>query len=1220
MAEFAATQAYPDEAMATQAYPEGQNGENGQAQAAEPEKKKRGKPKDELAPPRPKNAFQRVTGEARKKIKEERPEIATDLKAMGLALKEVWEKTPEEEKERMTKEYGEEMAIWKPKWAEYKLTPHYKEFFEVKQDWVDARMRKKLIKKLNKDAPKKPKSGYMLFAGEIRERVSKEVMEAGGGMGDIGKKISEEWGAVSEEKKAELANTSAGMKKKYDIDFAAYKETADWANFCDERAKLENKQIQKKLIRTRLDEAPKKPASSYAIFRSEVMPKVTEENKGLGCGELGKKIASMWAEVSAEKKEEYAAQSAKFKAQYEKDLVEFKRKNVYTSFLMERQVAKAKENKLLKLRTLPKRPMSAFAMFALEHKNDVEPGKGEGKGRDALKKLYEKAREEEKAAFIEKEKELKIKFMEDTQAFKEGEKFLEFKNVEKKIKMEFMNEATKVLTLRFLSDAPKEPPKSPFAVFVAQKRKASGEADGPPKSKKERAEEITKLKEEWAKADLQTKYDCEVQKKELAAKWKDDCKEFMADETWKEYLAECKKLKVPVQSILKEKKKILRKLKNGMAILPLPSKPESCPAKPPSAIRMFARDKLGEIKDKAEIPKLWTELDDESKQKYQSEAEEKGKAYRQQIQEFQSSEEGKLYIRQLKSTARRNKLAKAKDAFLTDLPKKPASALKNFISKNSKSLKIKNPQVKGADFKKLVMDKWENLDEDEKAKFTDAARAEMEAYDKKMEEFKASENWASFKKAIKVKAKRKMQKAKGMGFSLPAPKKPEGLPPKPLDAFKAYCKEMAGQGKALGDLAKMFKELPEESQQERRKQFQEQMDEYQQKTAEFDKTPDGRKYSAACASYAKRKRLVLAKIKFLKDEPKRPANAFSLFCVAKRPEIATEFPDLKGLGPVQGKLGEMWKDLSAEDRAEWTEKEFKAKEEYDEKLAEFQKTPEYKKYSAIVSRLTKKPGVKKAQKKTGVALPPAPSNLPKKPASGFFLYLSSQKAAGNSVNIAKGTESWRELGAEGQKKYQDEAAALLVQYEKDMKEFTKSVDGKKYLRLRAAADKKGRLMKAKTRFLGSDDAPKEPKRPPSAYFIFVQETRSTLPSGKISEVAKQLTELWNNQTAEQKQAFQEKAAALKEQYDKDMAEYKNSANFKKYDKAIKNINKKRGAKPKAAVKAAKAAKAGRGRGGGGGRGRGGKAAPPSKAAGSDSDSDVMGSDEDDSSSSDSDSD
>lgn len=190
----------------------------------EVEVKRRGKPKDTNAPPKPKNAYQRITGEARGRLKAEKPELASDLKAMGLAMKAEWDKVPEAEKEILQAEYEKEMAVWRPKWAAYKQTKHYKEFFEVKQDWVDGRQRKKLVKTMGKDAPKRPKSGYMIFAGEIRERVQKEVFGAGGGMGDIGKKISEEWAAVSETNKAEYAERSSRLKVSFDTEFTEYKK------------------------------------------------------------------------------------------------------------------------------------------------------------------------------------------------------------------------------------------------------------------------------------------------------------------------------------------------------------------------------------------------------------------------------------------------------------------------------------------------------------------------------------------------------------------------------------------------------------------------------------------------------------------------------------------------------------------------------------------------------------------------------------------------------------------------------------------------------------------------------------------------------------------------------------------------------------------------------------------------------------------------------------
>jgi len=84
--------------------------ENGQA--PEPEKKKRGKPKDPLAPPKPKSGYQQFAGEARERLKQERPELLSDLSGMGKAIAEEWQKVPDGKKAVLQEQYEKEMAIW----------------------------------------------------------------------------------------------------------------------------------------------------------------------------------------------------------------------------------------------------------------------------------------------------------------------------------------------------------------------------------------------------------------------------------------------------------------------------------------------------------------------------------------------------------------------------------------------------------------------------------------------------------------------------------------------------------------------------------------------------------------------------------------------------------------------------------------------------------------------------------------------------------------------------------------------------------------------------------------------------------------------------------------------------------------------------------------------------------------------------------------------------
>merc|ERR1712060_288441 len=121
---------------------------------------------------------------------------------------------------------------------------------------------------------------------------------------------------------------------------------------------------------------------------------------------------------------------------------------------------------------------------------------------------------------------------EDVKTYKSSDKFLGFQRNTQKIKTEFMTEAMKVLTLKFLADAPAAPPKSGFAVYVTEKRKASHSAEGAKKSKQAKKEELEKWRSDYAKLAKETKHGYDSQQKEKAKAWQDEVKEYMARDKW----------------------------------------------------------------------------------------------------------------------------------------------------------------------------------------------------------------------------------------------------------------------------------------------------------------------------------------------------------------------------------------------------------------------------------------------------------------------------------------------------------------------------------------------------------------------------------------------------------------------------------------------------------------------------------------------------------------
>merc|ERR1712061_293157 len=145
------------------------------------------------------------------------------------------------------------------------------------------------------------------------------------------------------------------------------------------------------------------------------------------------------------------------------------------------------------------------------------------------------------------------------------------------------------------------------------------------------------------------------------------------------------------------------------------------------------------------------------------------------------------------------------------------------------------------------------------------------------------------------------------GGGLRPPPPPKEMPEKPLDAFKAFCKENSGNGKGLGELAKMYQELSAEEKEEKKKEAEERQEKYNEDLAAFKNSPIGKRYEMMLKGFEKKKRIQTLKAIMQRKEPRKPPNAQQIFASEKRVELMKDNPDLKGPA-VQQKIDEMWKD------------------------------------------------------------------------------------------------------------------------------------------------------------------------------------------------------------------------------------------------------------------------------------------------------------------------
>eukprot|EP00932_Pfiesteria_piscicida_P008947 SRR837773.19558.p1 GENE.SRR837773.19558~~SRR837773.19558.p1 ORF type:complete len:360 (-),score=118.49 SRR837773.19558:15-986(-) len=234
------------------------------------------------------------------------------------------------------------------------------------------------------EVPKRPKSGYMIFAGEVREECQKEVFQSGGGLSDVGKKVAEKWAALSEAQKARFDELAAKQKEVFDKEFAEYRQTEKFKDFENRKVNLLSKQQLKKLERTKLRDAPKTAPSGFALYRkkasAELMQQDKAEGKPFDRAAFAKRLKEMWDALPESEKAAYLEKSEQLKKEFDSKKNDFKTTRHYIGFLEQRQKLKARQNRLVNLRDMPKKPKSVFAMFAAEHKKEVPQGKGDGKG------------------------------------------------------------------------------------------------------------------------------------------------------------------------------------------------------------------------------------------------------------------------------------------------------------------------------------------------------------------------------------------------------------------------------------------------------------------------------------------------------------------------------------------------------------------------------------------------------------------------------------------------------------------------------------------------------------------------------------------------------------------------------------------------------------------------------------------------------------------------
>ena len=217
----------------------------------------------------------------------------------------------------------------------------------------------------------------------------------------------------------------------------------------------------------------------------------------------------------------------------------------------------------------------------------------------------------------------------------------------------------------------------------------------------------------------------------------------------------------------------------------------------------------------------------------------------------------------------------------------------------------------------------------------------------------------------------------------------------------------------------------------------------------------------------------------LPPEPKRPLSSYLIFCAEKRSEVSKNF---SSLGATSKELARLWAETSEENRKPYQDLANQAKEEYENKKAEWQK-------ACQVLTGKSKSTVRKSSSPSRIA-----DDVVKRPRSAYVYFCSSKRPEVAEKHNRLGDVSkelarmWKEASTDDRKIFEDIASEDKGRFEREKSQ-------------RHAPDSK-------------DNIVVESRRGPSAYMLFCAANRNSIvdENGKklpLGETTKRLAILWN---------------------------------------------------------------------------------------------------------------
>jgi hypothetical protein len=304
---------------------------------AAPRKKK--KKKDPNEPKKPKTGYLRFCDDNRKQVQTEVK--SNDVKLVSKELGRMWKELDAKTKAEYNEAFAKDNVTFKVNLQEYKANKPLSPVESSSEEEEPAKKKaKKKKKKVDPNAPKRPLTGYMLFAKEVRPSVVAKFPELK--TPDISKELGKMWKALTEEERQRYNNDYREKKKVFDTDLKQYKEDHPEIAEQEEEEEEETPKKGKKAATPKKKKdpnAPKAPPNSFNLFSADIRQQVKDDNPTLDHKQIAKIIGNKWKEADKKTKEKYAAQAGAKKETYDQLL-----KNYEASQKKQEKIEKSKKS------------------------------------------------------------------------------------------------------------------------------------------------------------------------------------------------------------------------------------------------------------------------------------------------------------------------------------------------------------------------------------------------------------------------------------------------------------------------------------------------------------------------------------------------------------------------------------------------------------------------------------------------------------------------------------------------------------------------------------------------------------------------------------------------------------------------------------------------------------------------------------------------------------